>query len=133
MSKSHVTLEQHQCLVCGELYDTGNILMQRGLGYPPRFNQHTMTGHGVCPSHRKEGYVCIVEASADVTGDRVKNEDLGSVSPTGQIAYVRVEAWAQVFEGAPLPLDGVAFCEPGVIAKLQALIPPDDQQQEDGP
>lgn len=34
--KSHVSLEQHVCLVCGVAFDTGTILLDRRLGVSMR-------------------------------------------------------------------------------------------------
>lgn len=52
MEKSHVTMEQKLCMVCGNAYDTGNILMDMKLG--KTFNQYTVTGiDGLCHEHQK--------------------------------------------------------------------------------
>ena len=73
--KSYVTLEQNQCFICGEVYDTGTILMDRRL--KKSFDKHTITGTGLCPQHQKlaaEDYIaCIVVKEDDKTrtGDYV--------------------------------------------------------------
>ena len=60
--KSHVSLEQHVCLVCGTRFDTGAILLDRRLR--ASMERHTATGWGLCPEHQKlsdEGFVALVE------------------------------------------------------------------------
>lgn len=49
--KSHVSMEQHVCLVCGQLFDTGAILLDRRLR--PSMEHHTVTGWDLCPEHRR--------------------------------------------------------------------------------
>lgn len=46
--KSHVSLEQQLCLVCGTAFDTGNILLDRRLR--ASMKHHTTTGWGCVPS-----------------------------------------------------------------------------------
>ncbi|WP_430522156.1 hypothetical protein [Pseudomonas aeruginosa] len=48
--KSHVSLEQHVCLVCGTAFDTGAILLDKRLR--ASMERHTATGWGLCPSIR---------------------------------------------------------------------------------
>jgi len=45
--KSHVSLEQQLCLVCGTAFDTGNILLDRRLR--ASMKHHTTTGLGTVP------------------------------------------------------------------------------------
>lgn len=40
--KSHVSLEQHACLVCGTTFDTGAILLDKRLR--ASMERHTATG-----------------------------------------------------------------------------------------
>jgi hypothetical protein len=49
--KSHVSLEQQLCLVCGTAFDTGNILLDRRLR--ASMKHHTTTGWGLCPEHQR--------------------------------------------------------------------------------
>ena len=48
--KSHVSLEQHVCLVCGTAFDTGAILLDKRLR--ASMERHTATGWGLCPEHQ---------------------------------------------------------------------------------
>lgn len=64
--KSHVTLEQKQCIVCGIMYDTGKLLLDTKLRNV--FAQHTCTGYGLCHEHDmlyKRGYVALIECVND--------------------------------------------------------------------
>ena len=58
--KSHVSLEQHVCLVCGKAFDTGTILLDKRLR--ASMEHHTKTGWGLCPEHQKladDGFVAL--------------------------------------------------------------------------
>ena len=60
--KSHVSLEQHVCLVCGTAFDTGAILLDKRLR--ASMERHTATGWGLCPEHQKladDGFVALIE------------------------------------------------------------------------
>lgn len=48
--KSHVSLEQRVCLVCGSPYDTVSILLDKRLR--ARMNEKTITGRGLCSEHQ---------------------------------------------------------------------------------
>ena len=48
--KSHVSLEQHVCLVCGAGFDTGTILLDKRLR--ASMERHTAIGWGLCPEHQ---------------------------------------------------------------------------------
>lgn len=49
MDKSYVTLATKYCPMCGEEWETGEILMDRQL--KNRFDRHTMTGIALCEEH----------------------------------------------------------------------------------
>ena len=77
--KSHVSLEQHVCLVCGTAFDTGAILLDKRLR--ASMERHTATGWGLCPEHQKladDGFVALVECdpqrSGSQAGGRMKPE-----------------------------------------------------------
>lgn len=123
MSKSHVSMEQHICKVCGHTYDTGNILLDKRLR--ESMETHTVTGAGLCPDHQKlydEGFVALVgvdESKSRVgAGGTIKPED---AYRTGEVAHIRREAaWVL---NIPIP-DGIplVFCDPAVISQLQAMV-----------
>ena len=122
--KSHVSLEQHVCLVCGVRFDTGAILLDRRLR--ASMERHTATGWGLCPEHQKlsdEGFVALVEcdpqrSGSPAGGGRVKPEQ---AYRTGRLAHLKREAFAQVFN-VPIAADQpCVFVEPGVIEQLQTM------------
>lgn len=82
MTKSYVTMEQKQCFVCGTVFDTGAILMDKRL--KETFDSaYTVTGFGLCEEHQKlidDGY-CIV----------IVVKDKESKERTGELAYIKQE------------------------------------------
>ena len=122
--KSHVSLEQHVCLVCGTRFDTGAVLLDRRLR--ASMERHTATGWGLCPEHQKlsdDGFVALVEcdpqrSGSPAGGGRVKPEQ---AYRTGRLAHLKREAFAQVFD-VPIAADQpCVFVEPGVIEQLQTM------------
>ena len=126
--KSHVSLEQHVCLVCGKPFDTGAILLDKRLR--ASMERHTMTGWGLCPEHQKlsdDGFVALVECdprrSGSAAGGRLKPEQ---AYRTGRLAHLRRAVFAQVFN---VPIDdkqACVFVEPGVIDQLESMLAPAD-------
>lgn len=120
--KSHVSLEQHVCLVCGAAFDTGAILLDRRLR--ASLQHHTTTGWGLCAEHRKlfdEGYVALVECDPQrsglaVGGERLKPEQ---AYRTGRIVHLRREVFARLFDVTIAATQACVFVEPGVIERLQ--------------
>ena len=122
--KSHVSLEQHVCLVCGTRFDTGGVLLDRRLR--ASMERHTATGWGLCPEHQKlsdDGFVALGEcdpqrSGSPAGGGRVKPEQ---AYRTGRLAHLKREAFAQVFD-VPIAADQpCVFVEPGVIEQLQTM------------
>ena len=122
--KSHVSLEQHVCLVCGVPFDTGAILLDKRLS--ASMEHHTATGWGLCPEHQKladEGFVALVECDPQRSGSpggRLKPEQ---AYRTGRLAHIKRHLFTQVFN-VPIEADRpCVFVEPGVIEQLQAMLP----------
>ncbi|WP_261530687.1 ATPase [Burkholderia multivorans] len=122
--KSHVSLEQHVCLICGTRFDTGAVLLDRRLR--ASMERHTATGWGLCPEHQKlsdDGFVALVEcdplhSGSPAGGGRVKPEQ---AYRTGRLAHLKREAFAQVFN-VPIAADQpCVFVEPSVIEQLQTM------------
>lgn len=122
--KSHVSLEQHVCLVCGTRFDAGAILLDKRLR--ASMERHTATGWGLCPEHQKlsdDGFVALVEcdpqrSGSPAGGGRVKPEQ---AYRTGRLAHLKREAFAHVFN-VPIAADQpCVFVEPGVIEQLQTM------------
>ena len=139
MTKSHVTLEQHICVVCGKTFDTGAILMDTRIDYNyctgerklrETFEHHTLTGNGLCPEHQKlndEGYVALVEidpTKPEIRGAVVKPED---GYRTGRIAHVRRAVYEKLFNVQLTAKQPMAFCDPEVMAYLERIQAPEPE------
>jgi hypothetical protein len=75
--KSHVSLEQHACLVCGVAFDTGNLLLDKRLRAHGAPHGDRM---GLCPEHQQwftEGLVALVEWDPLRSGPPSGNLKLG--------------------------------------------------------
>ena len=125
--KSHVSLEQHACLVCGTAYDTGSILLDKRLR--ASLERHTTTGWGLCAEHQRlfsNGFVALVECDPQRSGnslgaDRLKPEQ---AYRTGRLAHLKRNVFANVFN-VPVAADqACVFVEPGVIEQLQTMVAP---------
>ena len=123
--KSHVSLEQHVCLVCGVAFDTGSILLDRRLR--ASMKHHTTTGWGLCAEHQKlfdEGFVALIECDPQRSGapsgsDRLKP---GQAYRTGRLAHLKRDVFAEVFN---VPIEAnrpCVFVEPDVIERLQSMV-----------
>lgn len=131
MSKSHVSMERHVCIVCGKLFDTGSILLDRRLC--DSLERSTITGTGLCPEHLKlfdDGYIALVEVANKQNSTTLKPQD---ADRTGRIAHVRRTVATEIFNAA-LPDGAMVYVEAGtddvkgVIDMLE-----DMQHQEDIP
>ena len=125
--KSHVSLEQHRCLVCGARFDTGAILLDRRLR--ASMARHTATGWGLCPEHQRlfdDGFVALVECDPrrSCAVSAAGRMQPGQVYRTGRCAHLKRDAFARVFD-VPIAEDQpCVFVEPGVIERLQAMTGP---------
>ena len=69
MDKSYVTMEQHQCHVCGKIFDTGALLLDTYLRN--RFDRNTVTGSSLCPDCNKQiddGFTILIVVKDGETG-----------------------------------------------------------------
>ncbi|MDA7417120.1 ATPase [Xenophilus arseniciresistens] len=123
--KSHVSMEQHVCLVCGVAFDTGNLLLDRRLR--ASMERHTVTGWGLCAEHQKladEGFVALVECDPQRSGSpggRLRPEQ---AYRTGRLAHVKRHVFTQLFNVPIEASQACVFVEPGVIEQLQAMVSP---------
>lgn len=130
MSKSHVSLEKHICAVCGHPFATGGILIDKRLR--ESLEPTTVTGYGMCPEHQKlkdDGFVALVEVDPDKSGvvDGTEAVKLHAVYRTGAVAHVRVALFPHLIN-VPVPPEMMLFVEPGVIEKMQAMMPQEDEE-----
>lgn len=119
--KSFVTMEQQVCLVCGQPFDTGSLLLDKRLH--ERFDRNTVTGWGLCPEHEakhQEGYIALVECN-EAKSTKTKN---GNISPegawrTGTIIHLKREVAKDLFRMPDKAIEGpLMFCEPELIKML---------------
>ena len=123
--KSHVSMEQHVCLVCGVAFDAGAILLDKRLR--ASMERHTTTGWGLCAEHQKladDDFVALVECDPQRSGS-----PNGSVKPeqayrTGRLAHLKRHVFSKMFN---VPIEAnqpCVFVEPGVIEQLEAMVSP---------
>jgi hypothetical protein len=120
--KSHVSMEQHKCLVCAKDFDTGTILLDRQLRQ--RFEHTTLTGWGLCPEHEKlhqEGYIALIGAD----DAKSEHEPNGTIKPeaawrTGDVIHMKFEAFDRIIS-IPRGRHSFMFCDPAVIEKIKAM------------
>lgn len=124
MSKSHVSMEQKQCIVCGAAYNTGAILMDtriRNGKLMESMERNTITGAGLCEEHQKlfdDGYIALVECDNTSDQQRLRPEN---ANRTGNICHIRRSLADQIFNikiSESLPM---VFIEVGIIEKLQDM------------
>jgi hypothetical protein len=123
--KSHVSLEQHVCPICGVAFDTGSILLDKRLR--ASMERHTATGWGLCPEHQKlsdDGFVALVEcdpqrSGSPAGGGRLKPEQ---AYRTGRLAHLKRDVFAEVFNVPIAANQPCVFVEPGVIEQLQSMV-----------
>lgn len=123
--KSHVSLEQHICQVCGTTFDTGNILLDKRLR--ASMSHHTTTGWGLCSEHQKmfsEGFVALIEFDPARSGNPRGGEslDLKDAYRTGRLAHIKRTAFNAIFNVALGENQTCVFAEPGVIERLQKMV-----------
>lgn len=118
--KSHVGMEQKVCPVCGQVFDTGAILLDKRLRNT--LERKTITGWDLCPEHAtlwKNGYIALVECDPEkskFSGGNIKPED---ACRTGRIVHIRTKAAGQIFNVEMT--SPVAFVEPGVVDMLEKM------------
>lgn len=123
-SKSHVSLEKHQCIVCGKLFDTGAILLDRRL--KPSMEICTITDYGLCPEHQSkfdEGFVALIECDREKSKlstdfQTAKPED---VCRTGLVAHLKRDVFDNVFNVSIADSTPLVFVDQGVIEQLQSM------------
>lgn len=120
MSKSYVSMETKQCLVCAKEFNVG-VLLDRRLSNS--LESKTLTGYGLCDEHSKlfeDGYIALI----GIDESKSTVETNGSILPhnayrTGNVIHVKysvLEGFFNVPINKSLPL---IFVEDAVIDKLK--------------
>jgi hypothetical protein len=121
--KSHVSMEQKMCPVCGKVEDSGSILLDRRL--KQSMEQHTVTGYALCKLHQKlkdEGYMFLVvcdETKSNINSNNIKMED---AYRTGEIIQIKRDVFSKMFT---VPIDDVrdfVFCSTELRDKLKEVV-----------
>lgn len=123
--KSNVGMEHKVCMVCGQQYATGAILLDRRLRASiPRIAN---TGWGLCEEHMakyEEGFLALVECD-QAKSSGTKPED---VWRTGVVIHMKQEAFDQVFTVPSTGPDGkmlpVVWIGPEMTAELTKMVEP---------
>ncbi|MFT4077471.1 MAG: ATPase [Asticcacaulis sp.] len=134
--KSFVSMEQRACLICGIMFDTGSLLLDKRLR--ASMERHTTTGWGLCPEHQTladDGFVALIECDPHRSGSTA-NERLTPENAyrTGRVAHLRRAVWRDIFNVALADTEACVFVEQAVIDHLEAMTSrPAPDGQEDPP
>lgn len=129
-NKSHASLEQRVCQVCGTPFDTGSILLDKRLR--ANLEDRTTTGWGLCPEHQKlfsDGYIALIEfdpkRSAKPTRPLRMNPE--SAYRTGKVAHIKRELFDTLFSEKLDADQACVFAELGLIDCLETMIDPESK------
>ena len=99
MEKSYVSIAQKVCIVTGNLYDSGEILMDKRL--ENSMEHKTTVGMGVCPEVEKlfnKGYVALIEVDSAKSGSgNDKKLSPKDAYRTGNFAYLKRDVFKELF------------------------------------
>lgn len=123
MSKSHVSMETKQCLVCAKEFNVG-ILLDRRLR--DSLEPKTLTGYGLCDEHQKlfdDGYIALI----GIDESKSTVEPNGNILPhnayrTGNIVHVKHKVLDGFFNVTINPKLPIIFVEDEVINKLKECV-----------
>jgi hypothetical protein len=125
--KSYVTMEQHVCIICGQPFDTGALLLDKRL--QEKFEMKTVTGKGMCLEHQQkfdEGFLALVEIDPEKSKAGIMyngNMDPNKVWRTGVIIHIRRTVANEIFNTS-IPDDlPMTFIDPEATEKLKSMIP----------
>ena len=122
MSKSHVSLEQHHCPICGYDKDTGAILLDKRMR--ESMEHHTLTGMSICGDCKEQGdkgFIALVGADPDksvIIDNRIKPD---GVYRTPEYLWLKRDVAMQIFN---VPIDDHPFLyiEPEAIEKVKEIV-----------
>ena len=120
MNKSYVSLGQLVCQVCGNTYDSGEILLDKYVRNT--LETHTVTGTGICPEDEekfKQGYLACIEINNPETGGMIHAKD---ANRTGRIFYVSKHMFEQMLNIKVLDKHYMVFITPAVGNSLENLL-----------
>ena len=95
MEKSYVGMEHALCPICGDVFATGNILLDRRLNKV--FGAKPITGYEICAECNQkitDGYIALIVADH---GEDATEIELGQADRTGEIIWLRKDAMKRIF------------------------------------
>ena len=101
MTKSYVSMEQACCPVCGQLHDTGTIILDRRLR--DSMEQHTVTHYALCPEHKElheSGYIAFIGVANNYHPQDNKRH-VSDAPRTGEFIHMRRELAKQMIPNIP--------------------------------
>jgi hypothetical protein len=121
-SNNYVRMSKEVCVVCGNLYLGGDILIHKQLKEIKE--EETITGLGLCPEHQKlkdDGFVAIVACDKD----KSDVSDTGIITPagvyrTGPVAHLKLHAFKALFDTDP-PDHMVVFGDAELLTQLEKM------------
>lgn len=99
MEKSYVSIAQEVCFVTGNLYDSGEILIDKRM--ENSMEHKTTVGMGICPEVEElfdKGYVALIEVDSAKSGSgNDKKLSPKDAYRTGNIAYLKRDVLKELF------------------------------------
>lgn len=131
MSKSHVSMETKQCLVCAKEFNVG-VLLDRRLR--DSLEPKTLTGYGLCDEHQKlfeDGYIALI----GIDESKSTVETNGNILPhnayrTGNVIHVKHKVLDGFFNVSINPKLPIIFVEDEVINKLKECVNVDSSSKQ---
>ncbi len=131
MSKSHVSMETKQCLVCAKEFNVG-VLLDRRLR--DSLEPKTLTGYGLCDEHNKlfkDEYIALI----GVDESKSTVETNGNILPhnayrTGNVIHVKYSVLEGFFNIPINPKLPIIFVEDEVINKLKECVNVDSSSKQ---
>jgi len=114
MEKSHVSMEQKLCPICGKIEDSGVILLDQSL--KASMERNTVTGYKHCKDCKEKldnGFLAFVEISNERISSTIKNEN---ALRTGVIGWIKRSVAENIFNISVQPMN---FISVGVLQQLK--------------
>ena len=119
--ESYVSIERGVCVVCGQSFESGALILEKHLGM-----DSCVVGWELCPSdaqmHRL-GFVAVVECDLEPTmktsGATISPND---VHRTGGVLHLTRASFADIFKTEARPTLPCAYVPQGTLQKLQSLL-----------
>jgi hypothetical protein len=114
-----VAMEQHQCPICGKLFDTGAVLFHKRCRTIKE--EERVTGMSLCPEHKKlheDGYLTLIGVNNKGAEGRMQFND---AKRTNELVYIKRDVAAKVFN-VPIEEDlPFVFVDSEVISMLKRM------------